>query len=270
MSIEGYDPKAIYSRLYNKSFDLAASGYPKLALTFNTWLYRNFSRALINLLRDCGIEIRGARVLELACGSGYFTESFRRMEPAALTGVDLAPESVERLSEWHKSYTFVEADITDPGLDLPGKPFDFASAFNVVFHILDDKKFKQAIINMGRHLDKGGWAIINDSLPPTSTGPRGHVRFRSLDMFEEALMEAGLEILELRLIQYWGAEPVGDPEDPAVKKADREWSRLSRQAWKSEFRGWLAGSIFYLMNYSRKVSDPLSLPFSKFILARKT
>jgi hypothetical protein len=269
MHSEATDLRSIYSLLYAKSFNERGSGYPKLALSFNVWLYRIFWRSLLQLVKDHGIELRGRRLLEFAPGSGVFTKRFCALGPAALTGVDIAAQSVASLSTRFPAYTFVQADISDPGLDLPGRPFDFASAFNVLYHVLDDAKFARTIQNLGAHLGRGGLVLVNDTLPQRATEARGHVRFRSLAMHEEAFGAAGLSIVEVRPIQYWGTEPVGDSDDPAVRKAVPAWLRLSHQAWKSERRGYLAGALMYLMNSPRKVSDPLALPFNKFILARK-
>jgi len=266
---EEYDPRGVFASLYRKTPDIRGSGYPKLSFSFNLWLYRNLERWLDKSLSRLGIEVKDAKVLEFASGAGYFTRFFERRAPAALTGVDITSESVNLLTERHPGFTFIEADITGPGLEPPGGPFDLATAISVLYHVLDDAKFKQAIHNLGKSLKPGGWAIVNDALPEKSTDPKGHVRFRSIDLHKEAMEAAGLELIEIIPLVYWGGEPVGDPESPEVKQAARTWEALSHQARKSEVRGWMAGALYYLMNHERKVDDPLALPHPKLLVAKK-
>jgi len=228
-------------------------------------MYRTYADRLVGVLARNKIEIKGAKVLELAPGVGYFTGLFDRRSPGGLTGIDITKESVELLRARYPKYTFEQGDITDPALVPAGGPFALASAFSVVFHILDDDKFFEAIANIGKALKPGGYAIWSDNLPKESTEAKGHVRFRALSLHEEALTAAGLDLVEVVPINYWGAEPVAESDFSGLESAQEIWKRLSHHARKSEFRGWLAGLLFYLKNRERKPTDHRSYPFSKFV-----
>src|SRR5262245_55288137 len=63
-------------------------------------------RALLRAFADAGVELAGARVLDVGCGSGYFLHRLREYGAGECHGIDLMEE---RIAEGRESY---------PGLEL--------------------------------------------------------------------------------------------------------------------------------------------------------
>ena len=64
-------------------------------------------RALLRILDDAGVRLRGANILDVGCGSGYFLHRFHEYGAASCHGIDLMENRIadarERYPtlEWH-------------------------------------------------------------------------------------------------------------------------------------------------------------------------
>ena len=96
----------------------------------------------------------GARLLDLACGSGYAAR-MAAARGAQVTGIDLAPELLEIAAERLPEGLFVRAGID--ALPLPEAGFDAVTAFNAL-QFADDPA--AAAREAFRVLTPGGWFAV--------------------------------------------------------------------------------------------------------------
>ena len=80
--------------------------------------------------------------------------------------------------------------------------FDVVNAIGVMFHIVDDERWKMAIGNIGRYLRKGGVAIIGGDFGPNTEELGVMRRTRSLALWESTLEEFGLEVCDTKLFDW--------------------------------------------------------------------
>ncbi len=98
-------------------YDLIARGYSNSKrLPFRDHVER------YTLLQTLG-NVRGARVLDLACGDGFYTRLIKKAGALSVTGVDLSSEII-RLAEENErrqpvGYSYVRADAADFRPDQP-------------------------------------------------------------------------------------------------------------------------------------------------------
>jgi ubiquinone/menaquinone biosynthesis C-methylase UbiE len=107
-----------------------------------------------NLLRVVG-DVRGKRVLDLACGEGFFARALQRVG-AHVTGADIAPELIaiaKKLGPPEISYLAAPAEH----VPLPDASFD---AITCVLALQNIKDLSAALSEASRLLKRGGAFVI--------------------------------------------------------------------------------------------------------------
>ena len=171
-------------------FDLRGVGHRGFSLAYNQEVYRARVDALDDLCARHDISATGANVLDVGCGTGFFVKYWLDRGAMHVTGVDIAAESIRRLSAAHPECSFRECDIGDRHTDIGG-PFDIVGAFDVLYHIVDDECFDQGIANMSTLLKPGGWFLAMAPLT-RRVWEAGHVRTRPKRVWLAALSANGL------------------------------------------------------------------------------
>lgn len=187
-----YQPREFWDRRLSEHFDERGTGETGLSLAYNRACYELRREVLDRALRDAAFDPRGREVLDVGCGSGFFT-AYYLAHGARVTGLDIAPTSIERLSARHPEARFLLADI---GETAPEGVFDLVNAFDVLYHITDDARWERAMRHLARAVRPGGLLLITD----TFSEPRAleaHNRMRPLSRYRAVLEAEGLEPGEL-------------------------------------------------------------------------
>jgi SAM-dependent methyltransferase len=115
---------------------------------------------------------RPATVLDAGCGTGRVAiELARRGHDVVGTDVDPAMLAAARTKA--PALTWLEADLTDPGLDL-GRTFDVVVLAGNVLIFVPTGTEGRAIANAARFLAPGGRLVAGYSLHPGGLQPPGH------------------------------------------------------------------------------------------------
>jgi SAM-dependent methyltransferase len=171
MSDDDFRPGDYWEGRLSANLDLTTVGHAGLGSAYNAWLYRARYRALRRALAAAGITVAGRSVVEIGVGSGAYIGFWESQDVGALTGLDITRVSVESLAARYPEYTFAQCDI---GHSLPGgirRDYDLVTAFDVLFHIVDDSNFARAIGNLARLARPGGHVLVSDSLADRAWGP---------------------------------------------------------------------------------------------------
>src|SRR5258706_15614747 len=91
-----YDPKGFWEQRLGEHFDLVGTGETGLSLAYNRACYALRARQLERALGRADVTLGGRRVLDVGCGTGFFTDFYLR-RGALVTGLDITTASVERL-----------------------------------------------------------------------------------------------------------------------------------------------------------------------------
>ena len=189
-----YDPETYWEERYGL-FRLASSGHRDLPEAYNYWLYDRKKTRIQDGLRRERISVGSCHILELGCGTGVYVDMWKRMGAVSLTGFDITSISVENLAPKYPGYRFHKEDITDPTLaERHSGSFDLVTAFDVLYHIVDDTRFSQAVANIGRFCRAGGLLLIHDVFLGGAEEDHGYIRWRSLATYKRELQKAGFEI----------------------------------------------------------------------------
>jgi 2-polyprenyl-3-methyl-5-hydroxy-6-metoxy-1,4-benzoquinol methylase len=187
-----YRPQEFWEERLQAQFDLRGTGEPQLSLDYNRACYRLRGEVLDRALRDAGMDVRGKSVLDVGCGTGFFTEFYLR-RGARVTGLDIASTSIARLAERFPEARFVQADVSEASLP---ERYDVVNAFDVLYHITDPARWKAAVERLAAAVAPGGLLLATLIL----TDPRGmaaHNRADSLERYRAVLDPAGVTIERL-------------------------------------------------------------------------
>ncbi|HUK64584.1 MAG TPA: class I SAM-dependent methyltransferase [Dongiaceae bacterium] len=180
-----YRPREFWDQRLSQQFDLRGTGETGLSLAYNRACYELRREVLGRALAARGFDPRGRRVLDVGCGTGFFT-AYYLDRGAVVTGLDIAPTSIARLGERFPGTRFVLADVSET---RPDGSYDLVNAFDVLYHIVDDTRWERAVAHLCEVVAPGGWLVLTDSFPRRERPAHeaAHNRMRSLARYQPVL-----------------------------------------------------------------------------------
>lgn len=142
------------------------------------------------------------RHLDVGSGAGHWLTFFRDVLHAQVSvGVEIVPQVAALLRARFEGVTglsVLEADVADPdfGPTLLGGPVDLLSAIGVLFHIVDDARWSQAVANLAGCLKPGGLFFVGGDFGAETRNVQFHptdrfASWRESQKAEAAAAEAG-------------------------------------------------------------------------------
>ncbi|KAB8291397.1 hypothetical protein EYC80_010074 [Monilinia laxa] len=132
---------------------------------------RTASIALIereNVQSTISPYIKDARILELACGTGFYTYSFLDWGAQSILGVDISSVMIDEARRSGKKVSFIQADCSIPQR-YEGAPFDIVFGAWLLNYASDRKGLVDMFRNVAMNLRVGGRFVA--ITPPPSSNP---------------------------------------------------------------------------------------------------
>jgi len=186
------DPQEFWERRLARQFDLRGTGETELSLAYNQACYQLRREVLTRALRDVDFDPKGKTVLDVGCGTGFFTAYYLE-RGARVTGIDIAPTSIEKLSARHPDARFILADPS--ARPIEGR-YDLVNAFDVLYHILDETRWEAAVGHLAAAVEPGGLFLASDTFSQLDRLAE-HNRMRPLARYRGILNPAGLQLAGL-------------------------------------------------------------------------
>jgi SAM-dependent methyltransferase len=120
--------------------------------------------SLLQALGRSLVALRGARVLEVGCGTGYFLHRLVEFGAGEATGVDLMPARIEAARERYPGLQFACANAAE--LPFGDAQFDVVTQFTCLSSVLDRSLRSAIATEMWRVLSPGGVVVSFDMRPP--------------------------------------------------------------------------------------------------------
>jgi SAM-dependent methyltransferase len=206
-----YDGKAYFESFYKSSMAKEFSDGVTLRPKYNPLFVRFHYNAVENLI----IEYFASRnatsepvVLDIGSGAGHWIDFYLEVFRAGrVMGTEISESAVRGLSAKYESVDNVdvmEADISSTGLDL-GMKFDIINAVGVMFHIVDDGHWEEAVANIARHLSEEGVAVIGGQFGRATRNVQFHNsdHFESWDQASAASSDVALVNKRIRSLRRW-------------------------------------------------------------------
>jgi SAM-dependent methyltransferase len=244
---------------------LVGVGYGVLGEPFNRWMYRLRRRLFLRTMRPRLDELPSRSVLDIGSGTGFYVDRWRELRIDSITGADLTEVAVRRLRARYPAHEFHRVDIGAPDPPLPRAAYGAVSAMDMLFHIVDDDRYRRAFANIFSLLSPGGLFVFSENFVHGETIRVPEQASRPIAEIESVLRETGFEILRRRPMFFLMNEPV----DSSSPLHERFWWRLSGQL---EARGpraqWAIGAALYPIELAI-VSTLREGPSTELVVCRK-
>ena len=259
--------KDYWERRLRDHFDLEGVGYLRLGRRFNRWMYRVRGEVFDRIVAELGIDGRTRpKVFEVGPGTGFYVARWLELG-AEVTGMDLTAVAVEELGRRFPRARFVQGDIGSPlGPPLADElgRFDVVSAFDVLFHIVDDAMYARALDNLAALLKPGGLFLWSDNFIHQPAVRVTHQVSRSLAEITAAVEKAGFEIVRrvpmFVLMNY--------PADTSSRLVRMGWTAMVAPAMLSDWLGGALGALLYPLE-KRLVRSRTESPSTELMICRK-
>jgi len=206
-----YDPKEYWEHRFSKNLDLTTVGHSGLGFVYNHWLYRARFHAMHRAIRKLNLDVSGKSLLDIGVGSGTWIPFWLECSVSKIVGIDITSSSILTLSNHYPQFDFVQANICGPLPYAKDHYFDIVTGFDILFHIVDNKQFLNAIENISKFTKKSGWVIICDSFCSTSWGPYYHEYHRTYEDYYNTLEAFELNIAHIEPIFITMTTTLCDP-----------------------------------------------------------
>jgi SAM-dependent methyltransferase len=193
-----YRPQEFWDQRLSEQFDLRGTGETGLSLAYNRACYTLRREVLDRALRLARFDLSGRSVLDVGCGTGFFT-AYYLARGARVTGIDIAPTSIERLRARHKEARF---ELLDVGERAPEETYDLVNAFDVLYHITDDARWERALAGLAGTLAPGGLLLVTDTFADNAHLAE-HNRMRPLERYTRVFESRGLRVEALYPTHVW-------------------------------------------------------------------
>ncbi len=204
-----YNPKDYWEKRLSDKFNLSRVGTLGFSKYYNKFLYKAKIRALKKALLSQRINIQDKTVCDIGCGTGFFVDFYHLRGAKDIVGVDITTVSTENLKQKYPQYHFIKENVSSPLLvSKVNRQFDILNAFDVLYHITDDKEFGLGIANICNLTKDDGFILISDSFGSRSINVAEHVRVRSGETYKASLDENGVKIVEIYPLYYLLNRPI--------------------------------------------------------------
>jgi SAM-dependent methyltransferase len=206
-----YDGKAYFESFYKSSMQKEFSDGITLRPKYNPLFVRFHYNAVENLIIEyfaSNPSVSEPSVLDIGSGAGHWIDFYLEVFRAKrAVGSEISNAAVEALGSKYDrmgNVDIVEADVASSDFDLEDK-FDIVNAIGVVFHIVDDGKWEDAVANIAKHLSDDGVAVIGGQFGRATRNVQFHNsdHFESWDEARGSSSEVALVNKRIRSLRHW-------------------------------------------------------------------
>lgn len=238
---ETFDPLAYWEDRLHRNFGPVGVGCLGLSEGYNRWLFRVRAAAVRRALLTVRSDWRGQHVLDIGSGTGFWIRQWRRLGAGSVAGSDFTTRSVASLRRRWGETAIYQFDITDRQVRLPGQ-FDAVSAFDVLFHIVDDIGYARAWENVASLLRRGGLFAFTENFLRDEPERQPHLVSRTLQEISQHVLACGFEILDRRPVFVLMNRPI-DSTSPSFHWW---WRTLERMATRDGLGSVVGGALWPL------------------------
>ena len=196
-----FNPREYWEKRLKSNLDLQGVGHHRFDLEYNKRLYAAQKDCMDILVDRCHLPITDKHIIDIGSGTGFYLEYYEALRPASLTGVDITQCSIEYLQKKFPNGRFFQQDIAEKNLQMSEK-FDIVSAMGVLYHIVEEDKFSQAVTNLCQLLNPGGFVIISDTFRESYIPSARHAHFRGLNKYQGLFADQQVKITEIISLYY--------------------------------------------------------------------
>lgn len=187
-----FSPQSYWESRHQKhSGSLSSVGHAQLSEAANAEQYAIKRVRIAAAIQRYVANPSACELLDAGCGVAALTKLYVELG-FRVTGVDFSATAIEAARNLERNAIFVESSLEDLSL---ARSFDLACVIDVLQHLVNDTAASSAIAAIGRHVKRGGLAVVVDTM--NDDGPSAeHCRRRSLSWHEAEFRITGFEIID--------------------------------------------------------------------------
>lgn len=206
-----FDAGAYWRNRVVSGSDLSIVGHRSMGLAYNAQIYERRLEVLNDMLeRHVTKPVTELRILDIGCGSGFYTGYWAERGVRDYVGVDISASTISHLFKQYPDFNFVNADISEsePEGLAEQRPFDLVTIFDVFYHIVDDERFAKAIRHIGTLTASSGVVLVMDQLHSQRYQISKHVVYRDRKEYANLFDRSGLELVDDELLFHYLVPPL--------------------------------------------------------------
>ena len=233
-----FNPQAYWEDRLEKNFNLHGVGDISLGTNYNNYLYKIRKYAFHKVMKRLKVDFSDKKIMDIGSGTGFYIQRWKELNVKSIKGTDFTKVVVTNLTERFPEASFERMDAGEK-IEHPQPSYDFISAFDVLFHIVEDSRFDQAIQNIHSLLNDEGYFVISDNFIHGDTQRIKHQVSRSYEYMMNILEKTGFKHVETVPMFVLMNDPV-DTKNRVIKKIFWIITKLVR---KGEGMGKIVGGL---------------------------
>jgi SAM-dependent methyltransferase len=239
-AVRSFDPAHYWEQRLSDRYTLGSVGWSSLGEAFNRWSYAVRRRVFDRFVRTVLADSTPVRALDVGSGTGVYVEAWQRLGVREITGCDLTAAAVEQLKLNFPRASFHKVDIGDETPSLPAARYDAISIIDVLFHIVDDERYVQALRNLTALLSPDGILVFTENYLPEQV--RGeHQVSRTKAHIEALLSQVGLTPVRQRPVFFLMNTPIAVHS----RALHAWWGLVTKVVRRHETIGWVVGAMLF-------------------------
>lgn len=191
--MNNFNPQSYWEARLTKNFNVTGVGYLPLGRGFNFWMYEVRKYVFRRAMRKLNLNLSQSSALDIGSGTGFYIDLMSKLGLGKITGVDITEAATQGLKDKFPDHSFHQVDISEPNPPFEAGSFELITCFDVLFHIVDDARYAQALQNVHQLLKSDGYFVFTDNLTREDQVAEHHIS-RSLETVKQAIADAGFEI----------------------------------------------------------------------------
>lgn len=242
MHMSDFDAKQYWETRLTEKWGLHGVGYAGLGKYYNAWLYRVRTRVFLRHIRPLVSDWSKSDVLDIGSGTGFYVDLWKSLAVNSVTATDITTVAVDQLQE---KFPSVECHQLDIGNGLPelfcNRQYHVISAFDVLFHIVEDDRYQRAFENIFQMLQPGGIFVFSENFIHGDIIREQSQVCRSLNDIEAVLKKIGFKV-KLRAPMFAFMNYPVDSNSAFLKTT---WKLMTRPARIFKLLGFPLGALLY-------------------------
>jgi SAM-dependent methyltransferase len=242
--LDKLSPKDYWESRLKDNFGLHGTGFIGLGKNYNKYMYRIRKRVLLQRVKRLHLDFANIKLLDIGSGTGFYIGLWKSLGVKNIAGIDITSVAIENLRTKYADNEFYQLDIGDDNNyyeKLGHKKFDIISAFDVLFHIVDDSKYERAIKNISTLLKAGGLFIFSDNFLHGDTVRATNQVSRSLTTIQKILEQNNFEVVLRRPMFVLMSTPI----DSTRRIMKLIWRIVTSLVQRGEGTAYIVGGIMY-------------------------
>ena len=187
--MKDFHPKQYWDKRIASVSDYQAIGRVDLPERVNKMRKKRLFSQLDEIYSRRDVDLSKAAVLDAGCGNGIYSRYYAEKR-AEVVGIDFSNQAIETIRENGINGEFSVGSINQ--IPYRTDSFDVVHCFSVLYHIINDDAWEDAVAELCRVLKPGGILTLRVAWQEREQDVAEHVRFRSKGKYKQRLKAAGV------------------------------------------------------------------------------